>query len=1172
MRSILACEYGDFEVIVVENRPDTSDTAATARMLATQFPAKPRVHCVEEPRRGASHARNAGLAHAKGEIVAFTDDDVIVDPGWIRASVDALARAEDIACVTGLILPLELETESQLLLEQFASFGKGFRRHTYRLPDACDENPLLPYAPGAIGSGASTVIRADVLRELGGFDPVLGPATFTTGGEDLDLYTRLLSAGYAVAYEPSAIVWHRHPDGMPRLRRQVYRYGVGFGATLAKQLITGPDRRGLIRAVPAGVRYARDPASRKNASKPNDCPRQFAWLELIGMLVGPLAYVLSALAALARYLAGSEGARSRPVRTVRRIVVRRGGTANVVWFEKRELPMPRLHRLRASPERITHRTPEIAVLGAAAACVTAPLFVALGFPTVLRMPAVLAFLCFAPGTAFLTAMRGRTEPGLVIGVSLGFAAVVAQSMLWLDAWWPRPFLYALAAVCLLPLASRLDLARRYRLTRSLTRDAQKRAVRSVKAISRTEAVHAALLCVSLLSWLLSLLGADLGRMSGIGLLSAMPVTFFLAFGLLIVGFAGAASSDQVEARVLGAYVLSLILVLFATTAVLYQEPRFAWVYKHFGVINLIAATGHANRQIDIYNNWPAFFAVNAWVSKTASVAPIAYAGWAQLFFNLIDLAAVRFALRGVTHDERLLWTAAFFFVLGNWVGQDYLAPQAFGFTLSLVVLGLCLRCGSPPRMRWRWNRRRTAAQTQALPHGAHLSRATQLPHTTPLRWENEDRALAAPLASKAALLAGGACFLAVVISHQLSPVLLILSVTALAVFVRVVPLWVPAVMAAIEVGWVVLAWPFVGTHFSLIEPGGEGAAAAGRDLSAALPGAALSFYAPAALMAMMAGLAVLGMARRLRTGKRDLVPICLIGAPLLGVGAQSYGGEGPYRAYLFALPWVALLAALACARSPVTGRPMRISLPRVLVVAPAAGVFLLFACFGQELANRISPDDVRAETWYEQHAPAGSLRIDLAPNAPDRLTARYPLVSLSDPPALLDQPGFTGHRLGTAEIPPLERLIRQQRAVRAYVVVSRGQEDYGLLNGLLPKGSVTNLVGALERSAAFRLVYQRPTAWVFEYVPYARSVSTVATPWIQSSFPAMTLGQVIKKFHSPDATAHYLFTKRFRPNGVAVNPNVASDFSNPAGQTWVYVGSSGSNSLPQRQYMIGKVG
>ncbi len=63
-----------------------------------------------------------------------------------------------------------------------------------------------------------------------------------------------------------------------------------------------------------------------------------------------------------------------------------------------------------------------------------------------------------------------------------------------------------------------------------------------------------------------------------------------------------------------------------------------------------------------------------------------------MFFNVFDVLALRFALRGVTRNERVLWTASLLFVLGNWVGQDYLSPQAFGFALSLVVIGLCLRC------------------------------------------------------------------------------------------------------------------------------------------------------------------------------------------------------------------------------------------------------------------------------------------------------------------------------------------------------------------------------------------------------------------------------------------------------------------------------------------------
>ena len=293
VRSILRSEYdGPLEVIVVDNRPGGS---ANRRALATRFGGERRVRCVEEPRPGASRARNAGLAGARGAFVAFVDDDVVVDPAWMRLSACALTRSEHVACCTGLILPFELETVSQLRLEQFAAFGKGFRPKTYRLPEAREDDPLLPYTVGSIGSGANVWLRTDVARRLGGFDTVLGPGTPTTGAEDLDLLLRVLRAGYAVTYEPSAIVWHRHPDDMSRLRRQAFRYGVGLGAMLAKHALSGPERRDLLRAVPAGVRYLREPSSRKNAARPLDFPRELIWRERAGMFAGPPAYVLSVL-------------------------------------------------------------------------------------------------------------------------------------------------------------------------------------------------------------------------------------------------------------------------------------------------------------------------------------------------------------------------------------------------------------------------------------------------------------------------------------------------------------------------------------------------------------------------------------------------------------------------------------------------------------------------------------------------------------------------------------------------------------------------------------------------------------------------------------------------------------------------------------------------------------
>jgi GT2 family glycosyltransferase len=304
LRSILRSDYGNFEVIVVENRPDSSDTQW---MLETHFGDESRVRYVEEPRRGASYARNAGLERAVGQILAFADDDVLVDPGWIKANVEALTGGDAVACCTGLILPLELETQSQVMLEQFASFGKGFVRRTYRLSEPRPDDPRLPYAVGSIGSGASVAVTADAVRALGGFDTSLGPGTPTTGAEDLDLLARLLSAGHAVAYEPRAIVWHQHPEGVARLRRLAFRYGVGLGSMLTKQLIRGPERGEMLRAVPVGLRYLSDPNSRKNRGRPPDLPRELVWRERAGMVLGPAAYLSSLFVTRLRSLESSGG-------------------------------------------------------------------------------------------------------------------------------------------------------------------------------------------------------------------------------------------------------------------------------------------------------------------------------------------------------------------------------------------------------------------------------------------------------------------------------------------------------------------------------------------------------------------------------------------------------------------------------------------------------------------------------------------------------------------------------------------------------------------------------------------------------------------------------------------------------------------------------------------------
>src|SRR5439155_624098 len=168
------------------------------------------------------------------------------------------------------------------------------------------DEPLVRYVtePRAGVSSANTALRIDVARQLGGFDTMLGPGTPTRAGEDVDLYVRILRAGHAVLYDPSVIVWHEHPERMPRARRQVLRQGVGLGAALAKQFATGPQRRPLLRGLPLGLRYELYPTGPREAHTSPGAQRGVERLGRLGLAIGPGAYAASvlrmALAAAAR--------------------------------------------------------------------------------------------------------------------------------------------------------------------------------------------------------------------------------------------------------------------------------------------------------------------------------------------------------------------------------------------------------------------------------------------------------------------------------------------------------------------------------------------------------------------------------------------------------------------------------------------------------------------------------------------------------------------------------------------------------------------------------------------------------------------------------------------------------------------------------------------------------
>jgi hypothetical protein len=297
-------------------------------------------------------------------------------------------------------------------------------------------------------------------------------------------------------------------------------------------------------------------------------------------------------------------------------------------------------------------------------------------------------------------------------------------------------------------------------------------------------------------------------------------------------------------------------------------------------------------------------------------------------------------------------------------------------------------------------------------------------------------------------------------------------------------------MVVVELGWIAFAWPFVNEHYDVFDPDpASSAAPAGYELGTGLPGLSLVAHAARIELVLLAGLAAAGLVRRLRARRWDLAAVCLVAAPLLIVGLNSYGGEGRYRFYLFALPWLSFLAAVACAPGASTRVRSVFRAWRLALATAALGVCLLFAYFGLELSNHATPDDVDAVQWFERHAPRDSLLVGLASTFPRRLSARYARVydpAFPGAPGLTEHVAYRGRRLGRGDVRRLHATLRAFGARHTFLIVTPIQENFVRLYGLLPAESPETLKRALRDSRSFRVAYDRGPAAIFEYRPHAK--------------------------------------------------------------------------------------
>ncbi|MEG4108424.1 glycosyltransferase [Microcoleus sp. S13_C5] len=267
------------EYLVIDNCPATDAT----KELVKNYP---KVRYVREDLPGSSAARNRALCEAKHEFVAFTDDDAAPDPNWLRSLLWNFSDPR-VMCVTGLVMPLELETEAQEWFERYSPHGRGFDRQIF---DGAHCNPLV-VAP--VGVSASMALRKSLIDSIGLFDEALGAGTPTVGGEDCELFARILRAGYRIVYDPRALSWHRHRGTWEELQKTLQGYGIGVYAFWTRILVKNREL-GVVRLALGWLYSKQIPELFASLRKqPGSIPSDLLLAQLRGCISGPMAYFAS---------------------------------------------------------------------------------------------------------------------------------------------------------------------------------------------------------------------------------------------------------------------------------------------------------------------------------------------------------------------------------------------------------------------------------------------------------------------------------------------------------------------------------------------------------------------------------------------------------------------------------------------------------------------------------------------------------------------------------------------------------------------------------------------------------------------------------------------------------------------------------------------------------------
>ncbi|WP_223125057.1 glycosyltransferase [Streptomyces sp. TRM68367] len=565
-------------------------------------------------------------------------------------------------------------------------------------------------------------------------------------------------------------------------------------------------------------------------------------------------------------------------------------------------------------------------------------------------------------------------------------------------------------------------------------------------------------------WAYAVRHTNVSRLDDFGLVTALHPTFWLGLVLLTAGFWFTLRAPRHRRGWPGAYVLGLLVMERATQAVLYPTPLYSWAWKHDEVIDHLLTSGQLQTaeqlgDMAVYDQWPGFFAAQAALVRLLGVDSAAmYMAWWPLASSLLLLLPLLLIYRTFTQDRRLIWTAVWLFCVGNWVGQDYFSPQSMAFALHLAVLAVVLR---------RYGR-------SGGPGGSQR----------PAVWTVVLTLLV----------------VAIVISHQLTPGMLVVCLAALCL-TRRYRSWFPVITTVV----IFLAWcltaalPFLSAALPemIASVGDVGAnVETGYGATPTGTGAVATSWAARLLSASVLLLALVGVLRQRVLRHRTMPLLLLASAPLPMFAASSYGSEMIFRVLMFMLPGAAFFAAAAllpkvrtlaadAARESGTRQNDVRSRLRPGVWVPLltllAGTLAFVPSYsGKDRINYFPPQEVDLVRRLFDRAAPGSLVVAADRNYPLAYASywnvdhywfleddrRHVDQILKDPAAVL-----AGDMAGVE--PP----------GRAYFLLTQGQLADSEMNGMLDEAQLNRVREAIAASPRFRLVAENSAGVVYELRP-----------------------------------------------------------------------------------------